>query len=337
MTVPAVSVILTSYNQRQWLRQSVDSVLAQTFEDWELILIDNGSTDGSVSIAEEYRRDPRVVVVRHDRNEPHTVISNDAVRRSRGRYVSFLYSDDYYLPAKLARQVPVLDSLGDRYGVVYSAGYRLMPDGSLRDVPFANLDGDVLEPLVRQEQFFMPISPLVRREALLRYPFNETIFMEGEGIFTKLALGYHFHPLPEPLAVMRDHATNMGKEIVNNLKRGVIMCEEIFDHPEMPARLRPLKGHVLGTTYRLGGWQMIRRLRDYKQGRLWLTTAVRYEPALAFDPRVLAGLTLALLPSVAANACLDLLNATVGAPPAPPVNDTPVEGRRLVSPHRGGD
>lgn len=336
MSAPAVSVILTSYNQGQWLRQAIESVIAQTFGDWELLVVDNGSTDDSPAIVESYRTHPNIRVTRHGRNEPHTVISNAAIRQSRGRYISFLYSDDYYLPAKLERQVPAFDALDARYGVIYSAGYRLMPDGELRPVPCAALDGDVLEPLVRQEQFFMPISPLVRREALLRYPFNESIFMEGEGIFTKLALGYHFHPLPEPLAVMRDHAGNMGKEIVNNLKRGLIMCDEIFAHPELPARLRALKGHVVGETYRLGGWQAIRRLRDYRQGRDWLKSAVRNSPRMLLDPRVSAGLVLAALPARAADRCLDLLDRAFGAPPATPMNVTPVEGRAVATHQRMG-
>jgi hypothetical protein len=82
----------------------------------------------------------------------------------------------------------------------------------------------VLRALLTESQFFAPIAPLVLRQCLLWYPFNETIFQEGEDVYVKIALGHHFHPLPEPLVVMRDHPGNMGKEIWRNLGRDQCVC-----------------------------------------------------------------------------------------------------------------
>jgi glycosyltransferase involved in cell wall biosynthesis len=67
---PAVSVVMTSYNQGQWVQQSIESVLTQIFKSWDLIVIDNGSTDDSPRIVEQYRRHPQVTVIRHERNTP---------------------------------------------------------------------------------------------------------------------------------------------------------------------------------------------------------------------------------------------------------------------------
>lgn len=326
--MPTVSIVLTSYNQGQWLCQSVESVLGQTYPDWELLLIDNGSTDGSGDIAESYRGHPKVTVIRYAQNSPHTAISNDGIRRARGRFVSFLYSDDYYLPAKLERQVALFDGLSDRHGVLYSAGHRLLPDGTLRDMPCGTYHGDVLEALLTKPQFFPPISPLVRRECLLRYPFDERLFMEGEGIFSKIALGYQFYSLPEPLVVMRDHDGNMGKEIGPNLERNVLMVNAIFDHPEFPRHLSYLRRRLLGRTYRLGGWQAIRRERDYHRGARWLRAAIAADPRLLVDLRVVMGLALSLSPRTLADRGQDLLNRTLGTPPPPHRGpQTPVRGR----------
>lgn len=325
MPAPTVSVILTSYNQAPWLRQSIDSVLAQTFPDWELLAVDNGSTDSSPDIIRSYESDPRVTMVRYERNTAHTVVSNDAVRRARGRHISILYSDDYYLPEKLERQAPALDRLPARYGAVYSGGFRLMADGRMVEEPCGTADGNVLAPLLTGPQLFRPIAPLVRRECMLRYPFDESLFMEGEGIFTKIALGYEFHPVPGPLVVMRDHEGNAGKGIHSNLKRGVAICDRIFGHPEFPPELRHLRGPLLGDTYRLGGWQTIRRERNYAQGQEWLRAAVGSDPKLRFDPRVVAGLTLSALPRRVADLCLSLLDGAVGAPPPPSGGITQIE------------
>lgn len=325
---PIVSVILTSYNQGQWLRQAVESVLEQSYRRWELILIDNGSIDSSLAIIDEYKSHPRIKVTRYERNSPHTMICNAGVAASRGLYVSLLCSDDYYLPKKLERQVEALESLSEEYGVVYSAGYRLRPNGQLVLSPCGQHRGNVLEALLTQPQFFPPISPLVKRECHIRYPYNERLFMEGEGIYAKIALRYLFHPLPEPLVVMRDHESNQGKHIVPNLKRSVIMYNELFARPDFPDELRYLRGYALGSTYRMGGWEAIRREKNYRQGGEWLRMAVGCNPKLLQDPRVLAGLVMSLLPTPLAHACNKLLNLMVGAPMPPVAGPVmPVEGR----------
>ena len=325
---PIVSVILTSYNQGQWLREAIESVLAQTCRAWELIVIDNGSTDHSPAITEEYRTHPQIKVLRYERNSPHTMICNAGVSLSRGRYISLLCSDDYYLPTKLERQVGAFERLSEEYGVVYSAGYRLHPNGRLVLSPCGQYRGNVLEALLTQPQFFPPISPLVRVECLYRYPFNEAIFMEGEGIYAKIGMHYWFHPLLEPLVVMRDHENSMGKEIMPNLQRNILMYEALFAHQDFPEELKSLRGGALGRTYRLGGWEMIRRERNYQQAGEWLRKAIECNPGLAKDLRVQVGLVISSLPRPLADLCNWLLNQAVDMP-APPVKAplTPIEAR----------
>lgn len=331
MSDPVVSVILTSYNHGQWLRESIESVLGQTYRHWEMILLDNGSTDNSLSVIKEYRTHPQITVVQYEQNSPHTVICNAGVAAARGRYISLLCSDDYYLPTKLEQQVAAFENLPPEYGVIYSGGYRLVPSGQLLPMPCGLHRGNVLEALLTRPQFFPPISPLVRRECHVRYPYNEKIFMEGEGIFLKMALRYLFEVLPEPLVVMRDNEVGVGKEIRPNLKRNVIMYEEFFNHPDCPNRFQRLRGRALGGTYRLGGWEAIRRERDYRQGGEWLRMALGCNPKLLKDPRVLAGLIISGLPRLLANACNDLLNRLVGAPLPPVMRPaTPVEGRSVT-------
>jgi glycosyltransferase involved in cell wall biosynthesis len=322
---PEVSVVMTSYNHGQWVWESIESVLAQTFENWELIVIDNGSTDDSPQVLERCRLDPRITVIHLKQNTPITAVQNHGIRIARGRYVSLLYSDDYYLPTKLERQVAALAALPNEYGVVYSAGYRLMRDGQLHLLPCGQHRGSILHALLTEPQFFPPIAPLVRRECLLRYPFNERIFVEGEGVYVKIALGYLFHPLPEPLVVMRDHPGNMGKEIEANLLRDVLMYEHLFDRPEFPPALQYLRGVAIGGSYRLNGWQTMRRGRNYGQGRAWLRRAVAYNRRVLTNPRVIAGLVIANLPRFMADFCMGVLDRVGGVPP-PPVNgpETPI-------------
>lgn len=329
MSDPLVSVVMTCYNHEPWVEESIESMLSQTYRNWELIAVDNGSTDKSAKVIERYRGHPQVTVVRYERNTCVCTVANRAIRMARGKYFSLLYADDYYLPHKLDHQVAMFETLPQEYGVVYSTGHRLMPDGRLYPIPCGLHRGNVLRQLLTEPQFFAPIAPLVLREALLKYPFNETIFWEGEGIYVKLALGYHFNPLPEPVVVMRDHPMNMGKEIWGNLGRDLRMLEHLFGRPDFPPELQYLKGISLGNTYSVGGWQAIRRERQYKKGREWLRLAVQNNPKSLRKPRVLAGLVIGSLPKPLADASMDVLDRVMGAPPPPvsgpenPVDATP--------------
>ena len=104
-----VSVVIPAYNRERYLADAVDSVLAQTFTDFELLIVDDGSRDRTVEIAKSYR-DPRIRLVRHERNRGVAAARNTGVAEARGAYVAFLDSDDVAYPDRLARQVAFLDA-----------------------------------------------------------------------------------------------------------------------------------------------------------------------------------------------------------------------------------
>ena len=105
--MPTVSVILTSYNHEKYLRSSIDSVLAQTYTDFELVIVDDASADRSWEIIESYD-DPRIVKVRHTENV--LFYANPTIQQlTRGKYIAIQHSDDIWEPEKLARQVAYLD------------------------------------------------------------------------------------------------------------------------------------------------------------------------------------------------------------------------------------
>ena len=106
-----VSVIMPCHNGDKYLRQAVDSVLAQTFADWELLIINDASTDGSVAIAEEYcARDSRIKLLHTEfsTGKPATA-RNVGIEAAQGQYMAFLDCDDQWLPDKLAHQLPLFN------------------------------------------------------------------------------------------------------------------------------------------------------------------------------------------------------------------------------------
>src|SRR5438105_185139 len=115
---PTVSVVLNYYNHEPYIGEAIESVLSQTFCDLELILIDNGSTDGSRRVMQSFD-DERIRLILHDRNESLSKRLNEGVAAACGEFVSILYSDDMFLAHKLERQVEIFASLPEDYGVVY--------------------------------------------------------------------------------------------------------------------------------------------------------------------------------------------------------------------------
>ena len=102
-----VTAAITTYNRASYLPEAIESVFAQTFTDYELLVVDDGSTDETGRVLEPYRDRIRYV---HQENGGRSAARNRAVREARTPYISFLDSDDRWLPDKLARHVPVLDA-----------------------------------------------------------------------------------------------------------------------------------------------------------------------------------------------------------------------------------
>ena len=133
---PMVSIIVPIYNAEQYLRRCVDSILNQEYTDYELLLVNDGSTDASGDICEEYRdRDPRVIVIQKE-NTGVSDSRNRALDRARGKYLQYLDSDDWITPDATRLFVRAAEEYGcdmvisDFYRVV---GERLSPKGDIEE------------------------------------------------------------------------------------------------------------------------------------------------------------------------------------------------------------
>src|SRR5688500_9781977 len=101
---PIVSVVIPTYNRAHLIRRAIDSVVAQTFADWELIVVDDASKDDAEGVVRSYG-DSRMRYVRHDVNKGASAARNTGLYAAHGEFVAFLDSDDEWLPEKLASQV----------------------------------------------------------------------------------------------------------------------------------------------------------------------------------------------------------------------------------------
>ncbi len=211
--MPRISVVIPTFNRRDMVVESVESVLRQTCPDWELAVVDDGSTDGTADALEARFDDPRVRVVRQA-NAGASAARNRGARETRGEFLAFLDSDDTWLPGKLERQLEALDERRESPAcytgeIWYRRGRRVNP----RSI-HAKHGGWIFDrclPLC----IISPSSILLRRavfEAL--GGFDESLpACEDYELWLRLTARHPVHLVAEPLIVKRNgHAGQLSQE-----------------------------------------------------------------------------------------------------------------------------
>lgn len=216
--MPRVSVITAAYNHVKFIRQSVDSVQAQTFRDFEHIVIDDGSSDGTAEILQSYGA--QITYVRQENRGAHAAI-NRGIRMSSGEYIGVVDSDDAWLPNKLERQVAALDA-DPAPGMVYSLAYFIDSDGHRQDeswlmgTPFDD-PTQIFEELLQRNRIPV-VTALIRRKCLDEVGFFSEKFkaLSDWDLWLRFCLRYPVLFIPEMLALYRVHQTNSWHELSGN-------------------------------------------------------------------------------------------------------------------------
>jgi glycosyltransferase involved in cell wall biosynthesis len=132
-SVPEVSVIIATYNRARLLKRAIQSVLNQTYQDFELIVVDDGSADDTKQVVKSFS-DSRIGYIRHEENKGEAAARNTGIRAARCEYIAFHDSDDEWLQAKLEKQMAVFQRESSRVGIVYTSMCRIDKEGK-RYVP----------------------------------------------------------------------------------------------------------------------------------------------------------------------------------------------------------
>jgi glycosyltransferase involved in cell wall biosynthesis/acyl carrier protein len=160
-----VSVVITNYNYERYIGLSIESALGQTYRDLELIVVDDGSTDGSDAVISSFLSDRRMRYIKQA-NKGQAAATNVAIEASRGDYVAFLDADDIWIPEKLTEQMAAFRAQPG-VGVVYSDAMAIDESGRQMDrMPAGARGGRALDELLLEN--FVPFSSaVVRRECFL--------------------------------------------------------------------------------------------------------------------------------------------------------------------------
>jgi glycosyltransferase involved in cell wall biosynthesis len=221
---PTVTVILPTFNRLQYLRQSVDSVFAQKYSDWELLVADDGSQDETRAYLSGLAARPRVKVLWL----PHTgnpgAARNAALREARGDYIAFLDSDDLWMPSKLELQLAALRACPSRQwsytAIIHinQAGEQIYSELNPR---YVYPEGQVFESLLTSKAAIALPTIMVGRRLLERVGgFDERqLQQEDYHLWLRLALLCEINVVRQPLACVRHHNDHFSS-------RGIVFFEE---------------------------------------------------------------------------------------------------------------
>lgn len=200
--MPEVSVVMNCYNGEKYLREAIDSVYAQSFNDWEIIFWDNASTDQTPVIAASY--DNRLRYFRSSSLLTLGAARRQAVEQAKGKWVAFLDCDDFWYADKLQTQISAL--AGTDHVLCYAGIREIDPDGTLiREVIPRHPSGYLLEQLLLQFDVNM-VTPMLRREVLELHglSFDERVTASEEyNLFVRLAAKGTVLTLPTVLGAWR--------------------------------------------------------------------------------------------------------------------------------------
>ena len=259
-----VTVVITTYNRADLLPRAVESVLAQTYADYEIIIVDDCSSDDTQDVIATFS-DPRIRSFRHERNRGQSAARNTGILNAKGEYIAFLDDDDEYLPANLEARVHRMEKAPPEVGLVY--GWKDEVDDSTGEVrPHIRhtLEGDLFEHLLALKYLASTPDIMVRKSIALEiHGFDERLGNGEDSLFVaQVAQRSHLAVVPEVIANFHSghgHVRMTDLTVEGNLRRYrffkiylSLFAEELGKRPKVKANV--LRRSAM-TEFRYRNWR----------------------------------------------------------------------------------
>ncbi len=273
---PRVSVVVPTYNSADRVTDAIKSVLAQTYTDFEIVVIDDGSTDQTEEALRQFGDR-----IHYFKQENHGVSAarNAGIRKSRGEYIAFLDSDDFWLPEKLAEQVPVLDA--DReVGLVYSDWTVMSGETVLQSSYHKNLtpaSGYVFDQLI-QRGFVLTSGVVVRRRCLDDVgDFDKSLAIAQDyDLWLRISYRWQIQLVNKCLFTKRSFdgslSTNLTKTAVERI---ALYQKTLRELPDITQRSRRLMKRQIAINYWDVGYDHFDRF-SFKEARKSFASSFKY-------------------------------------------------------------
>lgn len=291
--MPKVSVVIPAYNAMTYLPETLESVLKQTFTDFEVLIVNDGSSDRIVSWVSEII-DPRVKLISQE-NQGLSGARNTGIDHAQGKYIAFLDADDLWEPTKLEKQVCCFQENPDA-GVVYTWSLLVNEHGKPTGRIFASqIEGQVWRQLlVEMDVISNGSSAVVRRDCFEAVGvFDRNLAAAADlDMWLRIAAKYPFAVVKEPLTLYRQHSTSMSK----NRQRMFQDLQKVIEKAFQSASLEMLylRNQAYASLIMLSqAWWSVDE-GDYKTARAWQRQAYLHDPQMQFSERYIR-LSIAIL------------------------------------------
>ncbi len=274
-----ISVIIPAYNAEDTIKETINSVLNQTFTDFELIVVNDGSQDSTLEVISSIS-DSRIRVFSYS-NAGLAATRNRGISQARGEYISFIDADDLWTPDKLEAQLAALKT-STQAAVAYSwtdwideSGQFLRPGGHI------NWNGNVYSQLLLRDFVESGSNPLIHREALTQVGgFDESLVaVEDWDMWLRLAAHYEFVCVPSPQILYRVSPNSMSTNVWKMESASLHVIQKALT--QAPKSLQNSKNKVLGERYK---YLTIKAVEGKLERRRGLSAARFFWQAIRYDP-----------------------------------------------------
>lgn len=234
--MPKLTVIMPVYNGERFLKDSIDSVLNQTFEDFTLTILNDNSTDGTAAILDSYQnRDSRISIITKTKNEGPANLRNEGIEKSKTEFIALLDADDIALPSRFKKQIDFLTK-NPNVGVC-GTWFTFFGDQKNKVVKHA-VTHDALKVQFLHSCGIGNPTVMFRKSVLGNLRFEHRyVPAEDYGLWSQLIAKTKFHNLPESLLLYRWHDSNISQTKEENLRKAerlikIKQLEQLGINPE---------------------------------------------------------------------------------------------------------
>lgn len=283
--MPQVSVVIPAYNSMAYIPETLGSVLKQTLTDFEVLIINDGSTDHIVSWASQIA-DPRVKLICQE-NKGVSEARNTGIKQAQGEYIAFLDADDLWEPTKLEKQIQCFESKPE-VGLVYTWTLWVDREGkSTATVTAAHTEGDVWEELLLGDVVGNGSSAVIRRSC-----FNNVGLFDPElsgtadcDMWARIAAHYSLAVIKEILVYYRQHPSGMSRDYDKMAQNSRLTIEKKF--VRVPFELLYLRPRAYGHAFLWLAWKIMSDGGTVDRVNYYARQSVLHYPQLRYSAKFL--------------------------------------------------
>ncbi len=244
--MPKVSIIIPTYNRQSYLSGVIKSVLDQTFDDFEVVLIDDGSTDQTKEVVEKYiNTQPDKIKYFYQGNKGPSAARNNGIKQASGEYIAFLDDDDEWLPDKLKYQIDGF-SQNQNIGLVYTDYYIIVEGSSAPHIHHCEeFNRARFETMFYIKNLISTPTIMVRKKCFEKAGlFDENLDVaEDWDMWLRLFRRYDFLRIPQPLVKVNVNAISQSSDGDKNLANDLKFLDKIFSEPGIKSKALKAKSY----------------------------------------------------------------------------------------------